>query len=164
MDKTSFRIFIFCLVMSILVFVGVFAFSLNNKDDLDIKIKRVDNPFMFFTVEQCVNKYIGLILDGNSEDVYNVIDKKYKEENSITIYNALSINVKLEGEYYFVAQEMLEDEDVPYKYYVRGELIEELMDEIYPNSFQYEVIVMLDVENNTYSVIPEEVGEYFDAL
>lgn len=166
MEKTSFKIFIFGLTISILIFVGLFIYSLNSDKEYKIAVEYVNNPIMFFTVESCVNKYVTFLSSGDSEAVYNIMDKKYIKENNITINNALANNINLNGIYSFSSKAMLEDINEKYKYYVRGYLIKEEMDVSFENSEkkEYELIVKLDVENNTYSIIPVEVGEYFDAI
>ena len=91
-----------------------------------------------------------------------------KKENDITIDNVLDVNIYLNGHYSFVSGAMLEDKEEKNKYYVRGRLVQELFtEELYDDSImelEYGLIVKLDVENNTYSVILSEVGEYFDAV
>lgn len=166
MDKTSFKIFIWALIFSLLVFAGVFIYNLKFSQNDEIKVKYVESPTMFFTVENCINKYVGLISSKDSEALYNVIDEQYREDNGITVYNVLANNKNLDGNYSFVARVMLEDEVEKYKYYVKGYLIKETMNEDSFDSekIEYNLIVKLDVENNTYSVILSEVGEYFDAI
>lgn len=167
MENTSFKIFILSLFVSLLIVAGVFVYSMQEKDE-KIAVKYVDNPIMFFTVENCVNKYIGLIAAQDEEALYNVIDDTYKKENDITIYNVLDVNVYLNGQYSFVSGVMLEDKNEKNKYYVRGHLVQEsFAEDIYDDSImelEYGIIVKLDIENNTYSVILSEVGEYFDAI
>lgn len=166
MDKTSFKIFIWALVFSLLVFSALLIYSLKVGNEEKIEVEYVTNPSMFFTVENCVNKYVSLIVAKDSEALYNLIDEKYKQENGITINNVLANNKSLSGNYSFISQQMLEDKKEPYKYYVKGYLIEEVYDEdnFNSNKIEYGLIVKLDVVNNTYSVIPSEVGEYFDEV
>lgn len=166
MDKTSFKIFIVALLISLLIFAGVFIYALKIKADNQISVKYVTNPSMFLTVENCVNKYVSLLSAKDSEAIYNVIDEEFKVENGITIYNVLANNKELSGSYSFVSQAMLEDEQESYKYYVRGYLISEgLSDNNFKNNkIEYGLIVKLDVGSNTYSIIPSEVGEYFEAF
>ena len=166
MDKTSFRIFILGVIVSLLIFGGILFLTLKLDSKEEIKVKYVDNPTMFFTVENCVNKYVGLISAKDSEALYNVIDEKYKEENGITVYNVLANNKSLDGNYSFVSSYILEDKNEKYKYYVKGYLIEETMDDdnFVNEKMEYSIIVKLDTSNKTYSVILSEVGEYFDAV
>lgn len=167
MEKTSFKIFIGALVISLLIFAGLFIYSLNIKDNSKIEVQYVTNPTMFFTVENCINKYISYVAEQNSEAVYSVIDEEYKKQNGITINNTLANSIQLSSNNYsFVSQAMLEDKNVAYQYYVRGLLVEEIYgDENFEGEKrEYGLIVKLDVENNTYSIIPSEVGEYFDAI
>jgi len=166
MDKTSFRIFILGIIISLLIFGGILFLTLKTSKTDEIKVRYVDNPTMFFTVENCVNKYIGLITAKDSEALYNVIDEDYREENEITVYNVLANNKSLDGNYSFMSSAMLEDKKEKHKYYVKGYLVEEVMnDDSFSNEkIEYSLIVKLDVTNNTYSVILSEVGEYFDAV
>lgn len=168
MDKTSFKIFLVVIIFSLLIFGGLFAFSLyqNSLEEEKIEVEYVTNANIFFTVESCVNKYIGLIVAKDSTSLYNVIDDKYKEDNGITINNVLANNIKLSGNYSFTAQQMLQDKKEKYTYYVKGDLIEEsFTDDGFTNEkIEYGLIVKLNVDNNTYSVIPSEVEVYFDEI
>ena len=162
MKKTSFRIFVVCLIASLLICVGFLIVSFKFDNNKKISVKQVENPIMFFTVESCVNKYINLIIAQDSEALYNVIDSKYKKENEITIDNVLSVNKYLNGNYSFIATEMLEDKEEKYKYYVKGNLMSESMGD--EHKIEYSLIVKLDMKNYTYSVILGEVGEYFEQV
>lgn len=166
MKKTSFRIFIVGLIVSLLIFLVILIFALKFDNKKIIKVKYVENPTMFFTVENCVNKYVSLIIAQDSEALYNVIDDKYKKENDITMDNVLKVNKYLNGNYSFIATKMLEDKTEKYKYYVKGYLIEETMnDDNFSNTkIEYNLTVKLDVKNYTYSVILSEVGEYFEQV
>ena len=166
MKKTSFRIFIVGLIVSLLIFLVILIFALKFDNKKIIKVKYVENPTMFFTVENCVNKYVSLITAQDSEALYNVIDDKYKKENDITMDNVLQVNKYLNGNYSFIATKMLEDKAEKYKYYVKGYLVEETMnDDNFSNTkIEYNLTVKLDVKNYTYSVILSEVGEYFEQV
>lgn len=166
MDKTSFKIFIGCLFVSILICGGLLMYSFQLKDEEEINVKYVDNPIMFFTVENCVNKYIKLIVSEDSYAIYEIIDDKYKEDQGININNVLANNIKLpDGQYSFITTEMLEDKDKPYTYYVKGYLLEEIYDEFFTNNrFNYELIVKLNISEGIFSVIPKEVGDYFEKI
>lgn len=167
MDKTSFKIFIGALLGSILLFAGVFFLVLKFGNNEKIEVTPVVNPTMFFTVENCVNKYVSLLASEDSEAVYHLIDKKYRDENEITVYNALASNIHLTGgNYSFVAKAMMEDKNIPYRYYVKGLLIEQVFTEsdYEGERREYGLIVQLDVSNYTYSIIPSEVGDYFGEI
>ena len=166
MKKTSFRIFVVCLIVSLLICIGFLILSFKFDNNKQISVKSVESPIIFFTVESCVNKYISLIVAQDSEALYNVIDSKYKKDNEITLENVLGINKYLKGNYSFIATAMLEDKDENNKYYVKGYLIEESMNTEYFSSekIEYSLIVKLDIKNYTYSVILDEVGEYFEQV
>lgn len=166
MDKTSFKIFIGCLFVSILICGGLLMYSFQLKDEEEINVKYVDNPIMFFTVENCVNQYVKLISSKDSYAVYEVTDDKYKDEQGITVNNVLANNIDLsDGQYSFITNEMLEDMDESYTYYVRGYLIEEIDDEFFNNKhIDYELIVKLNISEGIFSVIPKEVGDYFEKI
>lgn len=168
MDKTSFRIFLVIIVVSLIIFSGLFAFAMyENKINEDkIEVEYVTNANIFYTVESCVNKYVSLIVAQDSIALYNVIDEQYREEHGITINNVLANNIKLSGNYSFNAQKMLQDKNSEHTYYVKGYLIEEsLMEDGFSNEkIEYGLIVKLDVDNNIYSIIPSEVEVYFDEI
>ena len=166
MKKTTIKLLFIAILFSLLIFFGLLIFVLSVSDKNKIEVKYVDNPTVFFTVENCVNKYVGLLASKESEAVYNIIDKKYRDENGITIYNALANNKTLDGNYSFVSEAMLEDLKEKNKYYVRGYLTKEEFGVDFTSSekIEYGLIIKLDVNNYTFSVILSEVGEYFDAV
>ena len=83
MDKTSFRIFLVIIVVSLIIFSGLFAFAMyENKINEDkIEVEYVTNANIFYTVESCVNKYVSLIVAQDSIALYNVTDEQYREEH-----------------------------------------------------------------------------------
>jgi len=164
MDKISFKIFLVAIFSAIVIFCSTLALSLFFKEEKVISTKYVTNPNIFYTVESCVNKYVGLVIAGEREAVFNVIDEGYKSENNITIYDVLNINYAIDGNYTFVAKKMLEDKNKNHVYYVKGYLIEDnSVDDLVGKRKDYGVIVMLH-SNNTYSIIPNisEVEEQFN--
>ncbi len=166
MDKTSFKIFITALVLSIIIFMGLLLLTRHIDNNQEVKLEYVTSPNIFYTVENCVNKYIQLIQSNNREAVYNLIDEKYKEEHKITIYNAIANNDAIEEYSTFVAQKILEDKNNKNTYYVKGFLEGPInIDEDYTGKrTAYSLIVKLNFSNYTYSIIPERVGALIDEI
>ncbi len=166
MDKTSFKIFIFAITISLIIFVGLlFLSNYVNKDSEEVKLEYVTSPNIFFTVENCVNKYIQVLQAKDTTAVYNLIDKKYRNDNGITINNALANNKNLGDYNSFTAEKILEDRDNKNTYYVKGYLTSSMnIDTDYTgNRTSYSLIIMLDFKTHTYSVIPKDVEVIIDA-
>ncbi len=167
MDKTSFKIFIMAIILSIAIFFGLLfvSFKINeHKKDQPVKLEYVTNPNIFFTVESCVNKYVQLLQNKNARAIYDIIDQDYKEEKAITIYNAVAINKAIDPNTIFEAEKILEDKNDLNTYYVLGYLTKNNIDDIYDQyRSTYSIIVKLDLNNYIYSVIPKDVEVIINA-
>ncbi len=164
MDKTSFRIFISALIVSLFIFGILLLITLFNTKEEEVKLKSVTNQNIFFTVENVVNKYIQLIEDEEKEKVYNVIDDKYKKENTITLYNVINSSNTIPKYTSFIAQKIMEDTKEKNTYYVSGYLeLNNNLDNSSSNRKSYSLIVKLNFDTYTYTIIPKNVGVMISA-
>lgn len=158
-DKKNIFIVIFGIIAIVLV---VFQLFNHEKKDYDIEI--VTSSSKFYTVSNCVDRYLSYLSGEDIENLLVLIDNSYKKKNNVTKENLFSKVDKLDGIYRFEAKKMYQQEinDNITKYYVKGYLISEgLNDEITINKSQYYIIVLLDNSNSTYSIIPYD-GDIFN--
>ena len=146
------RLLLILVLIVVIIFI-VYRILSNNNDKHDIKI--VESSSKFYTVSNCVSRYINYL---NSEDVDNILlllDNSYKKKNNISSNNLFSKIFKLDNYYSFEARLMYQEDVKDYiiKYYVKGYLIKEDMD-FSNDKIDYYLIVILDSKNSTYSIIP----------
>lgn len=129
-----------------------------NEDEKTNSISIVTDRNDFFTVTFCVNNYLNYLSQGNAEILYNLLDNTYKSSNNITEQNILD---KLEGIntyrefspikiYYYndSSSKMI-------SYYVIGTIKNISLDSETEENTYY-IIINMDKENGTYSVIPDK--------
>lgn len=140
------------------------------------EIEKVTQETMFYTVETCINKYYGYISQNKYNDepadvdngfteedlriseelrltsLYNILNKQYVSENSITQENILEFVKEYDTAVKFTANKMnvLEDENISV-YSVYGQV-----EDFYTNDKIEDVyfIVELDEKINTFSLEP----------
>ena len=123
----------------------------------------VKSAIAFFTVQNCINKYIGYVTEENADGIYKVLDKDFIQENNITKDNVVNKIPKLEEEVEFSAEQMYMEEinENQIKYYAvgviaksdgHGEVDEENFEKNEENNFH--IMVLLNVEEMTFSIIP----------
>lgn len=148
-------------------------YSYNNDENTDV-IKVVSDRNDFFTMESCVNKYIQYLTQKDKESIYKLLDETYIKEYNIKQENVLEFVEDLNGYFRFKAKKMNFEniEEGVYKYYITGELIEErVIDDINQEEEQEEgdteeiivndkmqIIVIADINNLTFSIIPFKDG------
>lgn len=159
------KMMILIVVIIILLILGILVslFTNSNPQNQIIKeeqkqpkeIVSVQNRNDFFTVANCVNKYITYLTTKEREILYNYLDEEYKKEKNITIDNIYS-HIKTFDRYYkFKAKEMYVGElsSTISQYYVYGTLtVEATGDDEQETPFY--ISIKLDKANNTFSVIP----------
>ena len=180
--------FVICIIEIIVIMILVSMFSANEKEKAsseDIILQEqelndsgeieyfsffeLNNRDRYYTVLDCVNKYIEYCKDKDKTTLINLLDNQYKEENNIKESNVLEYIHKLEEtnevsvnniyvqnlsdnctEYYveMVLQNVKEEpfgseDDVFVRYKTTKEYIGDS-----------NVTIRVDFQNNTFSVIP----------
>jgi len=154
------KILISCLgILAVGLLIYSIFFSNNNKKDIEI----VKSSSKFYTVSNCVYRYLTYVQSKSSDNVLLTLDKRYIEENNISKNNIFEkINV-LEGNYNFEGRKMYQQKlnDDTIKYYVYGYLRKEVMNpSLAEDPIDYYVIVTLNTKNQTFSITPYD-GEIF---
>ena len=153
---------IIILITFILIILGIIVFiniNQNNNDD----IKLVDDYTTFFTIDGCINRYIGYISDGENNKLLNVLNKKYIEENNINQNNIIEIiddlNIR-NNNIIFKSLKMYEKNNSgKIEYYVFGKVYSEDIDGI--NYLKdYYVTVTVNKNKETFDITPYD-GKVF---
>lgn len=166
--------FIVVLIIILILIIGIIGVSeyktkSKEKNEIDNNIQieekpeiiRVDNITMFFTVENCVNKYIMYLCSQDTDIIFNLLDETYKTELNVNKANVLQHVEKMDSFYSFVAKDMYYEKNGDLqKYYVTGEITEEgHFDSLTEaNVIKFNITVILDMSNNTFTVIPFGYG------
>ena len=163
MNNNNLKYTILFSVLLIIIIV-VIIISVFKSKNYDYKLKTVTDYSTFFTVDDCINRYIGYINDGEKNKLLNVLNSEYKESyninenNVISFVDTLNIINKIAD---FKSVKMYEKKisNKEHDYYVKGKLyIEEDINE--PSKFwsDYYLIVKLNESNNTFYITPYDGG------
>lgn len=89
---------------------------------IEYEYEPINNSTTFFTVKSCMEKYINNIIDEEYDRVYELLDKKYINNNNITISNIMNKIDKYNNEQIIISQmyELKGDniEQYSIKYYI----------------------------------------------
>lgn len=164
-DNKTIKIMIIIVSIIILLILGTLTILFVNSKTQKQTIKEepnekqeiviVKNRNDFFTVANCVDKYITYLTTKEKEILYNYLDEEYKKENNITMDNIYSYVKTFDDYYKFKAKEMYvcELSSTVSQYYVYGTLtVEATGDDEQETPFY--ISVKLDKANSTFSVIP----------
>lgn len=177
MNKISYAILIILIIAFILI--GTLIIYMTNKENTElgnnqtaenivdaeetnnISAIEVTNKSMYFSVESCINKYVEAISSKNSQAIFGMLDKKYKEKNKIDINNVLDFVIKEQNlkELNFDTEKMLVEGDKQdiQKYYVQGNIKNK---EGYREENYFTVTV--DIKAMVFSIFPEVPKGVFD--
>ena len=142
------------VIISVCVICVVIALILSAKSNFEL-LEPVDEYNVFFSNTNYVNKYINYISDGDNVAVYNLLDKKYIENNNITLDNVFDIvdvfndnsSVKvLEMSYIQIGNNSV--------YNIVGTVYENGYDTVKKVSDNFSIILISDFDNLTYSLYP----------
>lgn len=143
-------IVILCVTAIVLILLKVFN---NNKKTSNIQI--VTSTSKFYTVSNCADRFLKYLSSENIDNLLILLDDSYKKDNNISKDNIFNIINRLDGEYSFNAKKMYQQKinDNIMKYYVKGYILKEDIDNN-GEKIDYYIIVLLDENNSTYSIIP----------
>jgi len=124
--------------------------SMVNIESQDVQF--VENRTDYFTVQEIVNKYLNILYSRNENELINILDKNYIENNNIgNIQN-------YENSQQFVAKEIYYRVDNNIStYFVYGTIEEQIMDEKMPE-YEFNITVIVDYNTNAFSIIPKEIS------
>ena len=153
------------LIAMTLVFVGATIVIIVNKDNKKdySNVKIIDNSTQYYSVSAIVDKYIHYLNEKNKDKIIDMLDINYKENNHINKNNVLKnlksssdSNISFLGDIMYY-EELNENLD---KVYVSGFIQRVSLDsfEVVGNFY---IIVLMDKDNNTFSIIPDDDGKQF---
>lgn len=128
--------------------------GINNSSTIAPKLEKVTSRENFYTVKSCVEKYINYIVDGNNVAVYNLLDEAYINQKNINKNNIFDIVGKINKNQIFSPNKMnfakIENTEI---YIVYGNIREDKLNER-ANELEFNVTVILNKYNETFSIIP----------
>lgn len=161
-DNKILKIMLIIVLIIILLILAILYINSKTQKQTIVKapekqkeIVIVKNRNDFFTVANCVDKYITYLTTKEKEILYNYLDEEYKKQNNITMNNIYSYVKTFDDYYKFKAKEMYvcELSSTISQYYVYGTLtIESTGDD--EEEMPFYISIKLDKANNTFSVIP----------
>ena len=156
--KKFILISVFGLLAIILLFMRFFG---GTKEENEIEI--VKSTSKFYTVSNCVYRYLTYVSANDTDSLLLLLDNSYKKKNNVSKNNVLDIVGNLDGVYNFEGRKMYQQvlNDDTTKYYVYGYLRKEVMNPDLANDpIDYYIIVTLNTKNQTFSITPYD-GEIF---
>lgn len=171
------------LLLSIMIIVVIYlifkVFSIQNSNESNNQIaqnkvqeknqtvekKIVDSYEIYYSVMNAVQKYILYNSNNDKEAVYALLDKNYIADNGITKENVIEKVKKIEKTELLIKEMYCEEtNDYNKKYYVHAYIYEYNENEydttyngdIERNYEEFNICVLVDEFNSTFSVIPQE--------
>ena len=150
---------VLCLII-IFGFIAILLVFITDNNNINettefSDLQLLDDNSLFFTVSFNINKICEYVNDEQSEHLYNILDKEYLNNNDITIYNIID---KFYDKYVttsFSATEIyVISKGKNYKFYVKGNLKNEVMDEIAGIKEEDFFIFNYDIEESIFSIEP----------
>ena len=145
-------------IITILIIILIFVVNKttivnNNKTNDNYNI--VNNPSNFFTIENCINKFINTIYSKDSGNILLLLNDDYINDHGINLENVYNYVPNLSGKTTFQAKKIYKENN---KYYVYGYLMEETIDSLNITDDYYVIININD--DNIFDIIPYD-GKIF---
>ena len=158
--KDDIRTFVVIVVVCLLcIIIALFFNGNNNYYD---KLEKVDDYDQFFTNVSIINKYLSYVANGDNDAIVALLDKKYKNKNSVgnSNYSSLSSFEVSSMDYVKVNSDFV--------YYVQGKIYNVVYDsvrEIVNNDFK--IVIIKDTNKNNFSLYPvdgDNVAEIINGI
>lgn len=144
-------------VCAICVFIGILFSRKSNVE----KLEHVNEYNVFYSGVNYINNYINNIASNNSSAVYSLLDKKYIENNNITIDNVLENITSYSTLSSFKATNMyFVQVKGNFIYYIEGKIYEEIYDDRILIDDYYSIVLITDNNNLSYSIYPINDNHY----
>lgn len=149
--------YIYIGIISVLVVVLILVINKTTKLDNDTTSKNVvvNNPSNFFTIENCVNKFINVIYKKETDNIMTLLNDEYINDHGVNKENVYNYIPKLNGKTTFQAKKIYKDDT---KYYVYGYLMEETIDSL--NIMDNYYVIINISEKNIFDISPYD-GKIF---
>lgn len=156
---------ILLIVLILIIIIGLLLHNYRNQDisdKINNKITLVNDYSRFFTISNAGNKYISYLQKEDKEKLFLLLNESYISVNNITKDNLLDkLTLLKSGNYTFEAYKMYHERltsDI-IRYYIKGNLSLEIMDE-YQRPSDYYLIIEMDEKKNIFEVTPYD-GKIF---
>ena len=121
-------------------------------EEISKEIVRLEDESYFFGVQQAINEYYELIMEDETEMIYQMLDKSYILEQGITSSNVLTkINNKYEFPDYYVSEIYYNKDSVITYFFVQGYVLDWKNDN---PSISKNINFLLILSNNHYVIRP----------
>jgi hypothetical protein len=153
----------FIYIILLCAFAIILIILVNNDDKSSIeklndKYKVVNNASNFFTIENCINKYINVVKNKDTDSIMLLLNNDYKIEKNVTIENVYNFTPDITKRTTYQAQKMYNKSN-SYQYYVSGYFMEETIDSLKIKD-NYYFIVSINKNDGTFNITPYE-GDIF---
>ncbi len=170
--------YIIILVIVIIIGIGLMIFFINKnqdesnqtyehseeieeiieskKDEVNILKNRDD----FYTIENCINRYLNYLAIGDKEAIIQILDEEYKNQKGITDENVMTQLNNTGKHNIFKAKKIyIKEKSIEEKeYYVSGKIRE---DQINEHGEESDFTITVKTYQDIYSIIPE--CNYFES-
>lgn len=128
--------------------------------EANTEIRLVDSQSQYYSVIGCIENYYKEILDGNNQKLYDILDIRYVQNNSITQENVIEKSNfgSFTNTEYMVKEMYTQEKEDMYNYYIQGYLKE------HGTSTSTYFVVFVDIYNATYSIYPINYEFYNDVI
>ena len=152
------------VTICVLIF-GIISNINKNNDEEKNEISVVTNYSEFYTVDNCINRFVTALSSKDTDSLLKQLTSSYKKENNIDENSVITVLGNIEATSFNTEAMYYETEnDNVNKYYVKGTLIKEALDANMNINKQelktYYLIVYLDNKKDTFSVEPYD-GKIF---
>lgn len=157
-DKKKSIIIVTLGIIALCFLIYQIFFAKKASDNINI----VTNPSKFYTVSNCVSRYINYLCSKDTDNILLLLNNSYKKKNSINKKNVFSKLESLNELYSFKPKKMYQEivnKNVT-KYYVYGSIYIDNMSNIIDDGEDYYIIVYLNKKDYTYSIEPYD-GKLF---
>lgn len=181
-DNKKIFISIIAIVILIIIVIAILLINLNKKDTVSSEenaeiqkeqeeyLNTLENPAslvngkkpelvklenIYFNVKNSIDKYFSYVQEENAEAILNVLDQEYKEEKALNNSNILSSKILPSTTQNYIIEDI---------YSLDGEKYTIFYVKIKINNEPIYLIVNIDFDNKTFSVIPSEQKEYEDKI
>ncbi len=149
------------IIFLIVLFSGLMLYNYRQDkfgSEKSNKISLVDNYSRFFSISNAANKYINYLNKQDAKKLIILLNDNYQTENNINLENVLHKLSLLDSnkDYNFEARKMYEEKITKniIRYYIYGNLKENIMDDDYVRPLNYYLIIDLDISKMLFNVTP----------
>lgn len=169
--KIFISIGIICICIIVILIIFSIAKRTKNREELipdnQVVENNISNNFekekeenLYFVVKNCVEIYINSIVEKSTDITFDLLYDKYAAENNLTkdnIYENSNFIINSHQDVFIDKMLKRQEQNGIYTFYVEGKMREFNNPESVKTSFY--LIVVLDTENMTFSIIP---GDYLE--